>query len=78
MRTIVLRVARARRPSFVTNTVSLEAQLPTYWVPVLGPVYKPILSITQEPTIWIPGLLGYGMGQKMTNIVLLASLYNFS
>ena len=37
--------------------VSLEAQLPIQWVPVLGSLYKLILSITQEPTIWVPGLL---------------------
>ena len=39
--------------------VSLEAQLPIYWVPVLGSLYKHILSRTQEPTVWVPGLLGY-------------------
>ena len=38
---------------------TLEAQLPIYWVPVLGALYKIILSITQEPTIWVPGLPGY-------------------
>ena len=47
-----------------TWNLTLEAQLPTYWVPVLGPLYKLILSInnsiTQEPTIWVPGLLGLG------------------
>ena len=37
----------------------LEAQLPTYWGPVIGSLYKLILSITQEPTICVPGLLGY-------------------
>ena len=37
----------------------LEAQLPIYWVPVLGSLYKLILSITPEPTIWVPGLLGF-------------------
>ena len=34
---------------------SLEAQLPMYWVPVLGSLYKCILSITQGLTIWVPG-----------------------
>ena len=29
-----------------------------YWVPVLKSLYNFILSITQEPTIWVPGLLG--------------------
>ena len=29
-----------------------------YWVPVPGSPYKLMLSITQEPTIWVPGLLG--------------------
>ena len=28
-----------------------------YWVPALGSLYKLILSITQEPTIRVPGLL---------------------
>ena len=37
---------------------TLEAQLPRYWVPVLGSLYKVILSITQQPTTWVPGLLG--------------------
>ena len=37
---------------------ALEAQLPIYWVPVLKSLYKFILSITQGPTIWVPGLLG--------------------
>ena len=34
-----------------------EAQLPIYWVPVLGSLYELKMSITQEPTIWVPGLL---------------------
>ena len=34
------------------------SQLPISWVPVLGSLYKLILSITQDPTIWVPGLLG--------------------
>ena len=38
--------------------VTLEAQLPIYWVLVLGSLYRLILSMTQEPTIWVPGLLG--------------------
>ena len=33
-------------------------QFPIYWVPVLKSLYKYILSITQGPTIWVPGLLG--------------------
>ena len=37
---------------------ALEAQLPIYWVSVFGFLYKLLLSITQEPTIWVPGLLG--------------------
>ena len=37
---------------------TLEAQLPIYWVPFLGSLYKLILSIPQEPTMWVPGLLG--------------------
>ena len=40
---------------------TLEAQVPIYWVPVIGSLYKLILSITQEPTIWVPGLLGYSL-----------------
>ena len=46
--------------------LSLEAQLPIYWVPVLGSLYKFILSITQEPTRWVPGLLGYSKTRKNT------------
>ena len=37
---------------------ALEAQLPTYWVPILKSLYNLILSVTQGPTIWVPGLLG--------------------
>ena len=33
----------------------IEAQLPIYWVPVLGSLYTLILSTTQEPTMWVPG-----------------------
>ena len=39
--------------------LSLEAQLPIYWVLVLGSLYRLILYIAQEPTTWVPGLLGY-------------------
>ena len=43
------------------NFQPLEAQLPIYSVPVLKTLYKFVLSITQRPTIWAPGLLGnYG------------------
>ena len=38
--------------------LALEAQLPTYWVPVLNTLYSFILCVTQGPTIWVPGLLG--------------------
>ena len=38
--------------------VTLEAQLPVYWVPVLLSLYNNIFSATQGPTIWVPGLLG--------------------
>ena len=41
----------------LSNT--LEAQLPIYWVPGKS-LYTFILSITQGPTIWVPGLLGIG------------------
>ena len=37
---------------------ALEAQLPIYWVPVLKSLYNFLLSGTQGPTIWVPGLLG--------------------
>ena len=43
------------------DSLTLEAQLPLYWVPVLGSLYILILSavsITQEPTRCLPGLLG--------------------
>ena len=49
---------------FNVNDIALEAQLPIYIyihiyrVPVLKSLYKSILSITQGPTIWVPGLLG--------------------
>ena len=39
---------------------SLEAQLPIYWIPVLKSLYNFVLSVTQGPTIWVPGLLGTG------------------
>ena len=42
-------------PSF---HVTLEGQLPIYWVPVLKSLYKSILPVAQGPTIWVPGLLG--------------------
>ena len=37
---------------------SLEAQLPIYWVPILKSLYNCILSVTQGPTTWVPGLIG--------------------
>ena len=40
--------------------VALKAQLPIYWVPVLKSLYNFILSGTKGPTIWVPGLLGWG------------------
>ena len=46
------------RSSEFSGYCSLEAQLPVYWVPFLGSLYRPILPITQEPTIWVPRLLG--------------------
>ena len=42
-----------------SSTVSLKAQLPIYWVPVLKSLYNFILSGTKGPTIWVPGLVGY-------------------
>ena len=70
-RAMVCLMTRCRGKGLVSNRVTeqscqksvarfnhLEAQLPTYWVPVPGSLYKLILSITQEPTIWVPGLLG--------------------
>ena len=45
-----------------------EAQLPIYWVPVLGSLYKLILSITQEPSIWVPGLLGLGVSHGVVSL----------
>ena len=38
-------------------SVSLEAQLPIYWVPVFKSLHNFILSVTQGPTIWVPGVL---------------------
>ena len=46
---------RAITISDVHVDVTLEAQLPIYWVPVLKSLYEFILSITQGPTIWVPG-----------------------
>ena len=40
---------------------ALEAQLPKYWVPVLKTLSTLILSVTQGPTIGVPGLLGRGL-----------------
>ena len=37
--------------------ITLEAQLPIHWVPVLRSLYNFVLSVTQGPTIWVPGLL---------------------
>ena len=42
----------------VSILLPLEAQLPRYWVPVLKSLYQFSVSITQGPTIWVPGLLG--------------------
>ena len=52
----VLALSYCRVPQ--EDKVTLEAQLPIYWVPVLESLYKFILPITQGPTIWVPGLLG--------------------
>ena len=51
----------------MVSTVTLDAQIPIYWVPVLKSLCKFILFITQRPTIWIPGLLGlhYEYGDKL-------------
>ena len=38
--------------------LTLEAQLPIYWVSVLKSLFKSIISITQGPTVGVPGLLG--------------------
>ena len=53
-----VRVLRRRVRVHEIPRLNLEAQLPMYWVPVLKSLYKFILSITQGPTIWLPGLLG--------------------
>ena len=45
---------------------SLEAQLPIYWVPVFKSLYKFVLSTTQGPTVWVPGLLGI-LGTALKN-----------
>ena len=47
-----------RGKELLGNYYSLEAQLPIHWIPVIGSLFKLILSITQEPTMWVPGLLG--------------------
>ena len=38
--------------------IALEAQLPVHWVSVLKTLDNLILSVTQGPPIWVPGLLG--------------------
>ena len=40
------------------DDLTLEAQIPICWVPVLKSLYKFILSTTHGPTIWVSGLLG--------------------
>ena len=40
------------------SDLALEAQVPIYWAPVLKSLYELVLSVTQGPTIWVPGLLG--------------------
>ena len=37
-------------------SVSLEAQLPIYWVPVFESLYNSILYVTQGPTICVLGV----------------------
>ena len=44
----------------IGSYITLEAQLPIYRVPVLGALYRLIVSITQELTMWVPALLGLG------------------
>ena len=51
-------VLKAAQASSSRLWETLEAQLLTYWVPVFGSMYRLILAVTQEPTIWVPGLLG--------------------
>ena len=38
--------------------VAPRSPVTLYWVPVLKSLFKFILSITQGPTTWVPGLLG--------------------
>ena len=52
-------------PDFCTPT--LEDQLPICCVSVLKSLYKFILSITQGPTIWVPGLLGLSVFPRFVN-----------
>ena len=49
---------RARHAAVYDGDITLEAQLPIYWVPVLKTLHIYTLSGTQGPTIWVPGLLG--------------------
>ena len=64
--------------STVHKTLTLEAQLPIYWVPVLKSLYKFILSITQGPTIWVPGLLGLILLQHGNEVLELVEHQNFA
>ena len=56
---------------FVSNFCvpqSLEAQMPMYWVPVLKSLYNFVRSVSQGPTIRVPGLLGNrSMQSKRSN-----------
>ena len=44
--------------NIIDTGVTLEAQLLIYWGSCPWFPIKFMLSITQEPTIWVPGLLG--------------------
>ena len=65
---------------YIVGNLSLEAQLPIYWVPFLKPLYDFMLSVTQGPTIWVPGLLGFHVYitlrvQVPNNHILTQNLY---
>ena len=55
----------------------LEAQLPIYWVPVLNTLYNYILSVTQGPTIWVPGLLGKGLTAVLGGLFCMRAALGF-
>ena len=47
-----VRPGETLNPKLGSYKLTLEAQLPTYWVPVLKSLYNFMVSVTQEPGTW--------------------------